>query len=586
MRKRWSSLTLLAAFWAWPAFSQGQSGEHVSGQLLVQHRVGANRATANAVLARVGARIQKEMPQLGVSVISVPEPAADAIAAVLTRTGLFNFVERDGIAHPAQTLVTPNDPNFPSQWHLAKIQGPSAWALTTGSSAVTIAVIDSGVESTHPDLSSKLVPGWNFVTGTSTTADDLGHGTAVAGTAAAATDNATGVAGVSWTNMIMPLVVLDSTGYASYSNIASAITYAADHGARVMNISIGGSSASSTLQSAVDYAWNKGAVIFASAMNNSSSIPYYPAACNNVVSVSSTDSNDNLASFSDYGSWIDLSAPGTSILTTMTGASYGYWQGTSFSSPIVAATAALVVSKNPSLSASSLVSLLEQNSDVLPVGSTGWNQYFGWGRINVYKALLAAGVASTIDTTPPTVTISSPGNGATLSGTVTIQASATDNVGVTQMTLLIDNQQVSSTSSSSLAYSWVSTGVANGTHTITVNASDAAGNLGTASISVNVSNSTATSKDTTPPVVSITSPLNGSRITATNLQIAVAASDNVGVTQVSIYVDNVLRCTDTSAPYSCAWNTKKAGSGTHVITANAWDAAGNVASATPVTVTK
>src|SRR5262249_38944556 len=148
------------------------------------------------------------------------------------------------------------------------IQAPYAWGVTVGASGVPIAIIDSGVDGTHPDLTSKLIPGWNFLNGTSNTADVLGHGTAVAGTAGGATNNATGVAGVTWNNMIMPLVVLNSSDYASYSDIASAITYAADHGVRIINISIGGSSSSSALQSAVDYAWNKGAVVFASAMNN------------------------------------------------------------------------------------------------------------------------------------------------------------------------------------------------------------------------------------------------------------------------------------------------------------------------------
>lgn len=121
----------------------------------------------------------------------------------------------------------------------------------------------------------------------------------------------------------MPLVLVDQNDYAAYSNIAAAIEYAADRGVRVINISVGGPSLSYTLQSAVDYAWNKGAVIFAAAMNDSDSAPYYPAACNHVLAVSATDSNDRLASFSNYGNWIAIAAPGTNILTTMDGGGYG-----------------------------------------------------------------------------------------------------------------------------------------------------------------------------------------------------------------------------------------------------------------------
>ena len=224
-------------------------------------------------------------------------------------------------------------------------------------------MIDSGVNPTHPDLASKLIPGWNFLLSNTNTADDLGHGTATAGTAAAATNDGIGVAGVGWMTPIMPLVVLDSTDSATYSNIASAITYAADHGVRIINISIGGTSPSSTLQSAVNYAWSKGAVVFAAAMNASTSTPYYPAACDYVLAVSATEPGNTLASFSNYGSWISLAAPGDTIYTTDNSGGYSTWAGTSFSSPIAAATGALALSINPKLSAASLVNLLEQNAD-------------------------------------------------------------------------------------------------------------------------------------------------------------------------------------------------------------------------------
>jgi thermitase len=215
--------------------------------------------------------------------------------------------------------ATPNDPDYPSAWHLTQISAPSAWDTTTGSPKVTVAVIDSGADSTHPDLGPKLVPGWSFLSGTSNTSDTMGHGTATAGTVGAASNNGTGVASIAWQNPIMPLVVVDSTGYASYSNMASAITYAADHGARIVNMSLAGSGASSTLQSAVTYAWGKGTVVFASAGNYSTSTPYYPAACDYVLAISSTNSLDQLSSFSNYGSWIDLAAPGEGIWTTSSG---------------------------------------------------------------------------------------------------------------------------------------------------------------------------------------------------------------------------------------------------------------------------
>ena len=161
-------------------------------------------------------------------------------------------------------------------------------------------------------------------------------------------NNYIGVTGIVWNNPLMPLRISDPNGWATYSAMASAMIYAADRGVKVMNISFAGSSSSSTLQNAVNYAWSKGAIVFASAGNYSTNTPYYPAACNNAVSVAATTSSDSPASFSNYGTWIDLSAPGVSILTTNNGGGYGSWSGTSFSSPITAGLGALVFSANPS----------------------------------------------------------------------------------------------------------------------------------------------------------------------------------------------------------------------------------------------
>jgi subtilisin family serine protease len=375
--------------------SISQNGGHIAGRLIVQMHRDASPDAVAQTLAVHGSAVHKTIPQLRTHVIRVPEALIDRVAASLERTGLFTVVEQD---HVAQGAALPNDPSFASEWHLTKIKASSAWDLTKGSSSIKIAVLDSGVDSSHPDLASKIIPGWNFVADNSDTRDSQGHGTAVAGAIAAATNNYIGVAGVAWSNPIMPLVVLDSSNYASYSDVASAITYAADHGARIINVSLGGSSASTTLQSAVDYAWNKGAVVFAAASNNSSSTPYYPAACHNVVAVSATTQSDTFASFSNYGSWITVSAPGDNILTTTKGGGYGSWYGTSLATPIAAGVGALVFSRNPALSSTQLVNILKQNSDDL--GSGGFDQYFGWGRVNAYRAVAAAG--GTTVTPPPT----------------------------------------------------------------------------------------------------------------------------------------------------------------------------------------
>jgi subtilisin family serine protease len=326
--------------------------------------------------------VRRRLDPLGVHVLEVPEAASDAIQASLRQTGLFDYVERDYYAH---TASDPNDPSYIAQWHLPRIGSPQAWAVTTGSAAVVVAVVDSGVYTQHPDLAGKLVPGWNFVKSSADTADVLGHGTAVAGTVAAATNNGIGIAGVNWASHVMPLVVVDEKDFAAYSNIAAAIQYAADHGVRIINVSIGGVNSSETLERSVEYAWSRGAVVFASAMNNSTSTPYYPAACSHAVAVSATDANDHLASFSNFGSWITIAAPGTNILTTMNGGGYGYWNGTSFASPIVAGVGALLLAVSPQITNTALVALLLESADAI-----GSPAYFGAGRVNAYRAILAA----------------------------------------------------------------------------------------------------------------------------------------------------------------------------------------------------
>lgn len=557
------------------AAASPQANEHVHARLLAQPRLGAKSADVASALTRVGARLERKLDRINVHVFQVPEPALDRVAAALMQTGLFTFVEPDHIARPV--AVTPSDPYFSSEWHLTAIQSPNAWGITTGNSGVLIAVIDSGADWNHPDLAPNLVPGWNFLNGTSITQDNAGHGTAVAGTAAAASNNGMGVTGVSWGNKIMPLQILDATTAASYSNLASAITYAADRGARIISISLCGSSPSSTLQSAENYAWNKGSVIFAAAGNSSSSSPNYPAADPNVVAVSASDQGGTFATFSNYGSWIDIAAPGNYILTTVLGGSFGSWYGTSFSTPVAAAVGALVLSVKPGLSNSALVNLLEQNADDL--GAPGYDQYFGYGQVNAYRAVMAAGTASA-DTTRPSVSITSPGNGATLAGSIQVQGTAIDNVGISNIQFYIDNQVVSSTASSPFAFPWNTVNYANGSHTLTVTATDAAGNTGSTTVSVTVNNVTV--NDNIPPVVTILRPITGAAISAVgsgNVQIAASATDNVAISQVSFYVDNVLKCTDTSAAYTCNWNTKKASSGTHILTVTAWDTSGNFSSA-------
>jgi thermitase len=359
---------------------------YAPGRIVVKFKEDLRSAYVAQLHTSQGATVVAEIPQIGVQVLSVPEEKFGTLIATYQADSRVEYAEPDYIAQPA---YEPNDPYYGdgTQWGLQKIQAPLAWDLSTGDPNVVIAVIDSGVDPNHPDLAGELVTGHNFLDGSSDTIDDYGHGTHVAGITAAATDNGVGVAGVAFDSKIMPLKVYNKYTSALYSRIANAMTYAADNGAKVINVSLGNYSSSSYLQSAVTYAWNAGCVLVGSAGNNGSSAPFYPAAYENVIAVSATDQNDAKASFSNYGSYISVAAPGVSIYSTYwnDGSTYVHMSGTSMAAPHVAGLAALLFSQDGSRSNDTVRSLIESSADDL--GDTGWDQYYGYGRINAYRAL-------------------------------------------------------------------------------------------------------------------------------------------------------------------------------------------------------
>jgi subtilisin family serine protease len=279
-----------------------------SAQLLVQPRAGEGVAGGRPIS---GSEFW---------VLEVPGTDVEGSREAALKSGKYHEVEVNAEAQGGDHgSVTPTDPLYSQQWHLSKIGAEQAWFTTSGSSMARIAILDSGVDASHPDLAGRLEPGWNFLTGTSDTSDILGHGTSVAGVAGASAFNGNGGAGVAWSSPLVPYVVLDSSNSARYSDIVAAITRAADQGIRIINISIGGKSPSKALQNAVNYAWSKGSIVVAAAMNDGNSTKSYPAACDKVVSVGATDWNDDRVEFSNYGPWLTLVAPGRYIACPMRG---------------------------------------------------------------------------------------------------------------------------------------------------------------------------------------------------------------------------------------------------------------------------
>ncbi len=247
-------------------------------------------------------------------------------------------------ATPAPALplaISPNDPEWSEQWALRQVGAPAAWALLPGSARpVVVAVVDSGVDPSQPDLQGALVPGADFADSTGSTADQYGHGTMVAGVIAARGNNNLGVAGVCWVCLVMPIKVLDANGVGTGTGVAEGIRWAADHGAAVVNMSFVLNGPDPEVEAAVAYAHARGVLVVAAAGNAGSGNATYPAAFPMVVSVAGTDDTDQLYPWSSYGSWVTLAAPGCSM-TTALGGGFASFCGTSAAAPVVAGLAAL-----------------------------------------------------------------------------------------------------------------------------------------------------------------------------------------------------------------------------------------------------
>jgi type VII secretion-associated serine protease mycosin len=310
---------------------------------------------------------------------------------------------------PVRVAAAPtgSDPLRPQQYGLAKIKAPSAWARATGA-GVTVAVIDTGVDAEHPDLAGKVLTGYDVLKGTAGgTTDGNGHGTHVAGIIGAVTGNGAGVAGVAPDAEILPVRVFGSDGAGFMSDVAEGIVWAADHGADVINLSLGSPSKLTALTEAVTYARNKGATVVAAAGNERAdgSPVSYPAADAGVIAVAATDANDRVTKFSNAGSYVDLAAPGSAVLSTyptaLTGGEYAAMSGTSMASPQVAGVVALLEGYRAALTPYQIEAILKASA--VDLGKAGFDNDHGYGRIDAVAALAAAGQAVVANVSTRTV---------------------------------------------------------------------------------------------------------------------------------------------------------------------------------------
>jgi len=324
---------------------------------------------------------------------------------------------------------TPRDPRFGEQWALAKIQAEKAWDIQRGSPDVLIAIIDTGIDYNHEELRQNLwinpgedsnhnggvdstdfngldddgngfvddLRGWDFTDAPNFAdggdyldpdndpMDENGHGTAVAGIIGAGADNGIGVAGLAHGCRMMNLRAGTSRGFLEEDDVASAIVYAVDNGARVINMSFGDVVASPLLRDVVQYAYDRGAILVASAGNSATDAIHYPSGFDETISVGATTPDDGLAGFSNFGATVDVVAPGADVLSTAPGDRYGNFSGTSAAAPFVSALAALVLSEHPTLTPEQVKGLLESTADDL--GDPGWDSFYAAGRLNARRAL-------------------------------------------------------------------------------------------------------------------------------------------------------------------------------------------------------
>jgi thermitase len=373
----------------------------------------------------------------------------------------------------------------------------------------------------------------------------------------------------------MPIRVTDTNGWGYDSAIANCITWAADKGARGANVSFGGVCGSPIVQAAAKYMRDRGGVVTASAGNTGGVDNSAPN--DNMTCVGATNSGDARTSWSTYGSFVDVVAPGENIFTTVNGSSYGGVSGTSFSAPVTLGVYALMMAANPALTPTQLDNVLFSTAKDL--GAAGKDTYYGYGRIDAAAAVAKAGGASTADTTAPTVTITNLTAGLKVTGTVGVDVSANDAGGVSRVELYVNGKLLTTDTISPYGFSWDTSTMADGTVNLVAKAYDAAGNVGTSSqVAVTVGN------DTTPPVAQIVSPSAGTTVTGT-VTISGSATDNQKVAKMTLQVDGREVAVTYGSSLSYAWSTgttsrKGKGRKTEVqssstITVIAEDAAGN-----------
>ena len=390
------------------------------GEVLVKFRPAASTLMKAAALTMLETRAVARISRLDVYVLRIDGASSvEETVAALRRNPDVEFAEPNAIC---RALVTPNDTLFKYQYALsntgqvigsvpgspqgkptADIKAPQAWEESKGSATVVIAIVDTGVDLNHFDLKAKVkASGRDFINDDLDASDDHGHGTMVAGIAAADTNNNEGVAGVAWNAMILPVKVLDASGNGPSDKVAQGIIWAADNGATIINLSLGSESPSLTLRDACKYAYEKGVFIAAAAGNSNTAVDYPAAYRPYCFAVAATDYNDLRASWSNFGPEVAVAAPGERVLAPYPMAltppgfiPYAYGTGTSMAAPHVAGLAAVLKAAKPGLKPADIQAIIRYSADDVNASTyAGRDDFLGSGRINMEKALVPIKITS------------------------------------------------------------------------------------------------------------------------------------------------------------------------------------------------
>jgi len=410
----WLSLQLINPVYA------DITNANVSTVILVKFKTETSAAERAQLISEMGGKIVRWISALSTAEIQLPENWAstrsgnDALS-IANKDSNVLFVEFDAAVSgvpitieqmesqpqvynstiPAAPIVV-NDADYNNTqmqvYAPGMIRLPWAWNYTMGSSAVKIAILDTGILASHPEFAGRILPGFDFVNNDSDPHDDFGHGTHVAGIAAAGANNGIGMVGVCPSCSIIPVKVLNESNQGSWSTVAAGIVFAVDAGANVINLSLGGQANSQVVEDAIHYAAQHNVLVVAAVGNGRSDVPFYPAALEDVVGVAATRNDDTRWSLSNFGYFVELSAPGYAVYSTYNDLNnsyggYNYMSGTSMASPHVAGLAGLLFSQNPTLTIAQVRQLMR--STAVDLGDPGRDDYFGYGRIDTLAALNA-----------------------------------------------------------------------------------------------------------------------------------------------------------------------------------------------------